>query len=177
MSTRLNLIKLQPLVLLSIIFLILSATLFSPSHGAQGDDEDETIVAWKRERSQYDDANDNSTFILAAERTRRIDPTNNFQYYEAGWNIIDSHYYASLLYSGAPPLYVAAIWFSGVIVFFIIALCCCCCCRNNKSRSSYSRTVYWGSLTYIVLFLLVAIVGGALLYTGQANFQRDSDED
>ncbi|KAI9110273.1 hypothetical protein K1719_018715 [Acacia pycnantha] len=168
-------LKLHPLVLVSIIFLILSPMFFSPSNAEEGDDDDDddTIKAWKKERShQFNASNSNSTFVLAEERTRRIDPTNHFRYYEAGWNIIDSHYYASLLFSGAPTLYVAAVWFLGVVIFFFIALCCCCCCCKNRGRSSYSRTVYWGSLICTVIFLLAAIVGGTLVYTGQGHFQK-----
>lgn len=36
----------------------------------------------------------NSSLVLAARRTRRRDPTNNFERYTGGWNISNDHYWA-----------------------------------------------------------------------------------
>ena len=36
----------------------------------------------------------NGTLVLAAERTRRPDPLNNFNIYTDGWNVTNSHYIA-----------------------------------------------------------------------------------
>jgi len=35
----------------------------------------------------------NSIIPLAASRTYRIDPSNNFNYYDGGWDITNTHYY------------------------------------------------------------------------------------
>ncbi|XP_028779218.1 uncharacterized protein LOC114735671 [Neltuma alba] len=140
MTTGLNL-RLHPLLLISIIFLILSPTFFSPSHAEE--DDDETIIAWKRERNQFNASNNNSTFMLAAGRTRRIDPANHFQYYEGGWNIIDSHYYA---------------------LFAAVA--------------AAARTIEEAVVVILEQFigdLSSALVGGAMLYTGQGNFKKATD--
>lgn len=37
---------------------------------------------------------DNSSFVLAAERTHRKDPMSGYNYYTGGWNISDGHYWA-----------------------------------------------------------------------------------
>lgn len=49
------------------------------------------IIGFPGQGSQSN-ANNNSTFPLAAERTRRIDPSNDFNYYDAGWDITNTHY-------------------------------------------------------------------------------------
>lgn len=37
---------------------------------------------------------DNSSFVLAAQRTHRKDPLASYNYYTGGWNISDEHYWA-----------------------------------------------------------------------------------
>ncbi|PKU85360.1 hypothetical protein MA16_Dca003099 [Dendrobium catenatum] len=37
---------------------------------------------------------DNTSIILASERTKRKDPTKLYNYYTGGWNISDEHYWA-----------------------------------------------------------------------------------
>ncbi|RRT48816.1 hypothetical protein B296_00035980 [Ensete ventricosum] len=37
---------------------------------------------------------ENTSFVLAAERTQRRDPLNGFKAYTGGWNISDLHYLA-----------------------------------------------------------------------------------
>lgn len=39
-------------------------------------------------------ARDNSSFVLAARRTHRRDPLDNFKRYSGGWNISNQHYWA-----------------------------------------------------------------------------------
>ena len=36
----------------------------------------------------------NSSFVLAAEKTRRKDPLDGLRDYAGGWNISDDHYWA-----------------------------------------------------------------------------------
>lgn len=36
----------------------------------------------------------NLSLILAAQRTKRIDPTDHFKHYTGGWNISNKHYFA-----------------------------------------------------------------------------------
>ena len=36
----------------------------------------------------------NTSLILAAERTHRKDPLDGFNYYHGGWNISETHYYS-----------------------------------------------------------------------------------
>lgn len=42
----------------------------------------------------YVKAMKNSTLVLAAERTHRKDPLDNFNYYKGGWNISEKHYFS-----------------------------------------------------------------------------------
>lgn len=36
----------------------------------------------------------NSSLILAANRTHRKDPLDHFKYYKGGWNISEKHYFS-----------------------------------------------------------------------------------
>ncbi|KAF7814415.1 plasma membrane fusion protein [Senna tora] len=55
------------------------------------DDDDDTMRRWKEKKSKFQESN--SVFALAANRTRRIDPSNDFKLYEGGWDVTNSHYY------------------------------------------------------------------------------------
>ncbi|XP_061340055.1 uncharacterized protein LOC133286633 [Gastrolobium bilobum] len=114
----------------------------------------------------------NSALPLAAERTRRIDPSSHFSYYEAGWDITNKHYILSLAFSGIPLFVIAAFWCFTVATCFTIIACCYCCGHNRKkSRTDYSRKAYTISLIFLSVFLIVTIIGCIFLYNGQGNFQ------
>ncbi|KAG5537474.1 hypothetical protein RHGRI_024791 [Rhododendron griersonianum] len=100
------LIKPLPCLLLPIIFILFSSTLHSTSHGAPSadlhsqtnhipgavDESENGVVGWGVRRSVLENSS-----TLAAQRTRRKDPLNNFNYYTGGWNISNKHYFAALL--------------------------------------------------------------------------------
>ncbi|XP_068643353.1 uncharacterized protein [Aristolochia californica] len=109
----------------------------------------------------------NSSFILAAERTRRKDPLDNFKYYKGGWNISDNHYWASVGFTAAPPFLVGGIWFV-IFGLMLLSMCCYFCCCRRRSYS-YSRTAYALSLILLILFTCAVIIGCIVLYHGQAK--------
>lgn len=53
-------------------------------------------VSWGMKRSALEDTSGepeyNSSLILAAKRTHRRDPLDNFKYYKGGWNISHKYY-------------------------------------------------------------------------------------
>ncbi|KAH6757895.1 hypothetical protein C2S52_023217 [Perilla frutescens var. hirtella] len=114
----------------------------------------------------------NTTLILAAKRTQRRDPLDNFHDYRGGWNISNRHYWASVAYTAVPFFVVAAIWF---VIFglclTIICLCFCCCRREPYG---YSRLAYALSLVFLTFFTIAAIVGCVILYTGQGKFHSST---
>ncbi|XP_078151162.1 uncharacterized protein LOC144546483 [Carex rostrata] len=115
---------------------------------------------------------DNSSFVLAAQRTHRKDPMAGYNYYTGGWNISDGHYWASVSYTAVPLFSIAFVWF---IVFGLALLCFAfylCCCRRRKY--SYSRFAYASSLALLVFFTCAAIAGCVVLYKGQAKFNKTS---
>lgn len=109
-----------------------------------------------------------SSLLLAAERTARKDPLDDFHKYRGGWNISERHYWASVAYTAAPLFVIAAAWF---LIFglclSIICLCHFCCAREPYG---YSRIAYALSLILLILFTATAIVGCIVLYTGQGKF-------
>lgn len=145
-----------------------------PTSGKSGG----AVVSWgRRERGRFlaDNSSDdqvNTTLILAAKRTQRRDPLNNFHDYRGGWNISNSHYWASVAYTAVPFFFVAAIWF---VIFglclTIICLCFCCCRREPYG---YSRLAYALSLIFLTFFTIAAIVGCVILYTGQGKFHSST---
>ncbi|KAL5783065.1 hypothetical protein ACOSP7_008094 [Xanthoceras sorbifolium] len=116
--------------------------------------------------------NENSSLVLAAERTYRKDPLNNFKRYTGGWNIDDRHYWASVSFTAAPLFVIAAIWFVGFgLCLSLICLCHFCCAREPYG---YARIAYALSLVFLILFTIAAIVGCVVLYTGQGKFHRST---
>ncbi|CAI9100926.1 OLC1v1038117C1 [Oldenlandia corymbosa var. corymbosa] len=89
--------------------------------------------------------NTNSTYlILAADRTHRRDPSDDFNFYTGGWNITDPHY---LFVSGYNPF------------------------LEKKKTYGYSKTAYAISVICLTLFTLAAVGGFASLHVGQKRFQ------
>ncbi|KAM7459539.1 hypothetical protein LguiA_036533 [Lonicera macranthoides] len=110
----------------------------------------------------------NSSNVLAAQRTYRRDPLNNFEKYDGGWNISERHYWASVGFTAVPLFAIALVWFVGFgLCLSLICLCHFCCSREQYG---YSRTAYALSLILLILFTIAAIVGSIVLYIGQGNF-------
>lgn len=114
----------------------------------------------------------NSSFLLAAERTERRDPLDNFEDYTGGWNISSRHYWASVGFSSAPLFGIAIAWFVIFGLILISSACYFCFCR--RPIHSYSRAAYAFSLTLLLLFTLAAITGCALLYNGLGKFHSST---
>ncbi|KAL8464589.1 hypothetical protein ACS0TY_034192 [Phlomoides rotata] len=128
------------------------------------------VVLWGTGRSvlQEGSGGNGSSFVLAKERTRRKDPLDGLKYYTGGWNISNSHYFTSVLYTGSPLFEVALIWFVAFGVFLLLVCGYVCCCRRR--RYGYSQFAYALSLTLLLLFTIAAIIGSVVLYTGQGKF-------
>ncbi|KAJ0961312.1 hypothetical protein J5N97_000718 [Dioscorea zingiberensis] len=112
-----------------------------------------------------------ASFILAADRTYRKDPANDYKYYTGGWNISNEHYWTSVAFNSVPLFIVALLWFV-LFGFVLLLICCCCCCRRRTY--SYSRVAYALSLILLITFTIAAIIGCAVLYTGQGKFDKST---
>ncbi|CAL5375580.1 unnamed protein product [Camellia sinensis] len=166
----------SPSFLLLPVFLTFSSTFFySYSDGASqnlhlqtihisgiANESEYGVVSWGTRRSVLEEP----SLILAAERTHRKDPFDNFKYYTGGWNISDHHYFYSVAFTGAPLFVIAAIWFVGFgLSLLLLCLCCCCCQRRYYG---YSRTAYALSLIFLTF------IGCVVLYTGQGKFHTST---
>ncbi|CAH9107062.1 unnamed protein product [Cuscuta europaea] len=128
------------------------------------------IMGWKMMKITAETPIVNSTnLILAAERTYRRDPTDNFRYYIGGWNPSNPHYLFSTCYASLGPFLIAVLWFV-IFALWLFCMCICCCC-GSRHTYGYSRTAYTLSLTFLVLFTLAVIVGSVLTCVGQARFE------
>ncbi|XP_010533109.1 PREDICTED: uncharacterized protein LOC104808951 [Tarenaya hassleriana] len=155
-------------------FLLIVSQATGTSTSGVGEDG---AVPWRRdvvERALAEENGDNSSLILAAKRTRRKDPLENFKLYNGGWNISNQHYWASVAFTAAPFFVISAVWF----VLFGLSLClmcfCYCCCPREPY--GYSRLAYALSLVFLILFTIAAIVGCAFLYTGQGKFHASTTD-
>ncbi|XP_062078237.1 uncharacterized protein LOC133782843 [Humulus lupulus] len=131
------------------------------------------IPPWEMTRRFLADATvDNSSLLLAEDRTRRKDPLDGLTRYNGGWNISNSHYWASVGFTAAPFFVIALIWF--VVFGLSLSLICLCYCCCSKEPYGYSRTAYALSLILLILFTIAAIVGCVVLYTGQGRFHSST---
>ncbi|KAM7508280.1 hypothetical protein LguiA_018733 [Lonicera macranthoides] len=174
--------KSNPFFLLLVLplSLLFSSTFFSFSHGASFhlqhspiseivEREFGEMAEWNSRRFTAETSN-KTYLILAANRTHREDPLNNFEFYTGGWNITNEHYLFSVGFSAAPPLVVAVIWF---VAFGICLFCLCICrCFCRKKHNGYSRKAYCFSLGLLFLSTLAAIGGTTILFIGQEKFQH-----
>ncbi|KAK7294051.1 hypothetical protein RJT34_16934 [Clitoria ternatea] len=166
MHHNLNLI---PFCLIS--FVVVSWTLFSPCHA------DDLGLEGILGEAKNQKGNSTQMIPLAAARTHRIDPTNDFNYYEGGWDVTNKQYAMSVAYSGYVLFITAALWFIIVAISCIIIACLCCCgCWKNNCRTKYSSKIYAISLIFLSLFLIMTIVGGVFLFTGQDKFHSTTSD-
>nr|GEV02974.1 chaperonin like [Tanacetum cinerariifolium] len=149
----------------------------TPTSGASEGGEYGVLGSWGAKRKLLDEEENevNSTsLVLAQKRTTRKDPFNDFKKYRGGWNISERHYWASVAFTAVPFFVMAAAWFVLFgLCLSLICLCYCCCAREPYG---YSRLAYALSLILLILFTIVAIVGCAVLYTGQAKFHHSTTE-
>ena len=59
-----------------------------------GRENDGVAVSWEIRRHLAEEENTPSSLILAAKKTRRRDPLENFKFYTSGYNISNKHYWA-----------------------------------------------------------------------------------
>ncbi|XP_048233592.1 uncharacterized protein LOC8283097 [Ricinus communis] len=169
--------------------LFLTSTFFSLSNGAslfdhdhlqlpnvhaQGVKNEEHMVLQRMERLVLEGENEsinNSTLILAAEKTHRRDPLNNYNYYTGGWDYRSLHYWASVAFSAAPLFITAVLWFLLLGLSLCCACLCCCCCRRRKTYS-YSQLAYALSLIFLIVSTIAVIIGCFVLYINQDKFSN-----
>ncbi|OMO90765.1 hypothetical protein COLO4_18901 [Corchorus olitorius] len=113
-----------------------------------------------------------SLVVLAAERTYRKDPLNEFKRYTGGWNIRERHYWASVAFTAVPLFAIAAIWFVGFGICLLLIILCYFCCK--RPPYGYSPVAYAISLIFLILFTIAAILGCLVLYLGQGKFHNST---
>ncbi|CAK7326693.1 unnamed protein product [Dovyalis caffra] len=117
------------------------------------------------------DDGSNNTLVLAAKRTNRPDILHGLKHYRRGWNITDSHYWASVGFTGAAGFILAFLWF----FLFGLALVAHHCCKwriNIKGKgSNRSQRI---CLIMLILFTCAAAIGCILLSVGQDDFHSEA---
>ncbi|XP_042001790.1 uncharacterized protein LOC121751137 [Salvia splendens] len=67
-------------------------------------------------------ADDVSTLVLAANRTKRPDILSKFHKYRGGWDIANKHYWASVGFTGAAAFSLAILWFVSFGVALLVRM-------------------------------------------------------
>lgn len=116
---------------------------------------------------------DNSSLILAARRTHRHDPLDDFKRYGGGWNITNQHYWASVGFTGAPYFAIGVFWLIGFGLVLLGLFFYHCCCKRRVKLDELHENAYTISLILLVLFTCAGIAGSILLYVGQDKFHRN----
>jgi len=120
----------------------------------------EVLTRWENDddvkrRSLVEDATSSSPMVLAQQRTLRKDPSDHFRLYTGGWNLTDSHYWASAIFTAVPFFVIAAVWFAVFGITLLLVCLCFCCCRRKPGR--YSHGCYVISLTFLVLLTIATM--------------------
>ncbi|CAI5509149.1 unnamed protein product [Closterium sp. Naga37s-1] len=107
----------------------------------------------------------NATILLATDRTRRINPINEFKYYIGGWNLSSDDYWASVTFSVvyAPVIGFAWLLLGVGFVLFLVSLFLFCRARWDEMRDPAAH-VY--SPQNISLLLYALVVGSMIVITG-----------
>lgn len=113
---------------------------------------------------------ENTMSALAAQRTYRKDPLDGFKKYTGGWNLKDHHYWASVGFTAAPVLVIAAMWFLCFGVWLLVMVCCSC--SRKQPEKQKSAAAYQFSLILLVIFGIASIIGCIVLYAGQGRFHK-----
>ncbi|CAI5470182.1 unnamed protein product [Closterium sp. Yama58-4] len=107
----------------------------------------------------------NATILLATDRTRRMNPINEFKYYIGGWNLSSDDYWASVTFSVvyAPVIGFAWLLLGVGFVLFLVSLFLFCRARWDEMRDPAAH-VY--SPQNISLLLYALVVGSMIVITG-----------
>lgn len=111
------LLLLQTLLLVFSAFYSFSHGAYTPTSGVIDEDKYE-LVSWRIRRSVAEEFN-NSSLILAEERTHRKDPLDDFKYYKGGWNISQKHYVYVCISTFKPYLHLL-IWCWSIICYKLV---------------------------------------------------------
>lgn len=114
----------------------------------------------------------NRTVLLATERTRRVNPRNNFKYYVGGWNLTSDDYWASMTWSVIYAPVVGLGWILLGIGFSLFLLCLYLFCRNRwEQMRDPGAHVYTPQQLHFVLFAMacgtiIVLAGFGLMVAG-----------
>ncbi|XP_062170720.1 uncharacterized protein LOC133876455 [Alnus glutinosa] len=171
---------------LSFFFFFLLASLSSisaqPRNGHHPDPlnfilGEQNLGPWKNAISQAAQApgpaTDNapqSTLVLAANRTNRVDILRGFRRYRGGWDIANRHYWASVGFTGAPDFILAVLWFFSFGLSLVVHHFCGWRINIKGKGSPGSQRI---CLILLIVFTCAAATGCILLSVGQDEFHGE----
>ncbi|KAG2700786.1 hypothetical protein I3760_06G013700 [Carya illinoinensis] len=138
---------------------------------------EENLGPWKNGISEAaqapgpssDDATQ-STLVLAANRTNRLDILRGFRRYQGGWDIANRHYWASVGFTGASAFILAVLWFVSFGLCLVVHHCCGWRINIKGKGSHRSQRI---CLVLLLVFTCAAAIGCILLSVGQDEFHGE----
>ncbi|GBG70002.1 hypothetical protein CBR_g4829 [Chara braunii] len=115
----------------------------------------------------------NSTWRPLAVKSR-VNPAHKFDKYRGGYDISNSDYWASAVFTGVVGFVLGIGWFLAAVVPLIVV----CCSRRESERTvkilpEWSKKMYfWLPVGLMVLLLGMSIAGSWVLFSGDKKFGR-----
>ncbi|KAJ3703728.1 hypothetical protein LUZ61_007433 [Rhynchospora tenuis] len=116
------------------------------------------------------DSNSDSSSTVLSARTERIDPFDHFKKYKGGYNITNSHYWTSTIFTGKYGYILSALWPIGGIILAISSIFFKKKKRtDSRTESRFEKARFW-FIFMGILFLLLTIIASAVAITGSLRF-------
>eukprot|EP00246_Nothoceros_aenigmaticus_P012277 TRINITY_DN373_c0_g1_i1.p1 TRINITY_DN373_c0_g1~~TRINITY_DN373_c0_g1_i1.p1 ORF type:complete len:492 (-),score=43.69 TRINITY_DN373_c0_g1_i1:679-2112(-) len=127
-------------------------------------------------QQQLDNGTNNGTDTetrLLAVRGDRYDPIRAFRRYRGGYDIENSHYQASVIFTGVPAFVIALLWVLAGLLFLCFHPLIL---RTGTIKGTPKwRFYYWGPLLLAGIVALLSVVVLAFLVLESAKFHKNMD--
>ncbi|KAJ4751569.1 envelope glycoprotein B [Rhynchospora pubera] len=120
------------------------------------------------------ESNSDSSSTVLSVRTERIDPFDHFKEYKGGYNITNSHYWTSTIFTGKYGYILAALWPIGGITLAISSIFFAKKKRTDTRTESHFKKAQFWFIFMGILFLLLTIIASAVAITGSLRFHSSA---
>ncbi|KAH9574676.1 hypothetical protein CY35_01G071400 [Sphagnum magellanicum] len=113
-------------------------------------------------------------FRPLAPRDNRIDPLNDFHKYQAGYDLQNKHYWASVIFTGVYGYGLAVLWLATGLVLSLVVCCHCMCSSQPRFKQPRPPSYYWMPRIIVFILSLIAIGSAAVLFLASREFNTQA---
>jgi hypothetical protein len=113
-------------------------------------------------------------FRPLAPRDDRIDPLNGFHKYQAGYDLQNKHYWASVIFTGVYGYGLAVLWLATGLVLSLVVCCHCMCSSQPRFKQPRPPSYYWMPRIIVFILSLIAIGSAAVLFLASREFNTQA---